>query len=60
MSIEKLSDELLIATYHHAKKLELDPQFIKLLKFEIKKRGIHSLSESSSSKDKFDGDRNEE
>ncbi|MEQ6390726.1 sporulation histidine kinase inhibitor Sda [Bacillaceae bacterium S4-13-58] len=54
--LEKLSDELLISTYHQALKLNLDPLFIKYLEAELIKRGIHPSSKFLHCKDRFDKD----
>ena len=38
--MRKLSDELLIETYHKAKELDLSPDFISLLEKELQRRSI--------------------
>ncbi len=47
--MRKLSDELLIETYHKAKKLDLSPDFISLLEKELQRRSIYSITAVSSS-----------
>ncbi|MRG84808.1 sporulation histidine kinase inhibitor Sda [Salinibacillus xinjiangensis] len=44
MGFRNLSDELLIQSFQKAKELELDEEFIKLLKEEIDFRGISKQS----------------
>lgn len=38
--MDHLSDELLVKSYHKANELDLCPDFIKLIKKEIIKRGL--------------------
>jgi len=40
LSLEYLSDETLIESFHEAKRLQLDPAFIQLLLKEIHKRNL--------------------
>ena len=40
--MEALSNQLLIEAYSEAKKLNLDPKFIELLKIELNKRQINT------------------
>lgn len=46
--MRKLSDELLIETYHKAKKLDLSPDFILLLEKELQRRSIYPITAVSS------------
>ncbi|MBU8879471.1 sporulation histidine kinase inhibitor Sda [Bacillus sp. FJAT-29790] len=46
--MRKLSDELLIESYHKARELKLSPDFIRLIETEIHRRGIaHNIKVSS-------------
>ena len=47
--MRKLSDELLIETYHKAKELDLSPDFISLIEKEIHRRSISHITAVSSS-----------
>lgn len=45
----KLSDELLIESYHKAIELNLSPDFIRLIEAEIHRRSLNSRTKVSSS-----------
>lgn len=38
--MEQLSDELLVETYYEAIKYKLEPEFIRMLAVEMKRRGV--------------------
>ncbi|KYG31995.1 sporulation histidine kinase inhibitor Sda [Alkalihalobacillus trypoxylicola] len=46
--MQNLSDELLIETFYKAVELELNPDFIELIKSEIHKRSLHDKIRLSS------------
>ncbi|WP_050615846.1 sporulation histidine kinase inhibitor Sda [Bacillus testis] len=46
--MNKLSDELLIESYFKAKKLQLSPDFIRLMELEISKRSLSAKIRKSS------------
>ena len=41
MRFSPLSDKTLLYSFHEAKKIEVNPDFIKMLEAEIKERGLH-------------------
>lgn len=41
MRFSSLSDKTLLQSFHEAKKIEVNPDFIKMLEEEIKERGLH-------------------
>ncbi|NMD70624.1 sporulation histidine kinase inhibitor Sda [Bacillus sp. DNRA2] len=46
--MRKLSDHLLLESYHKAKELKLNPDFIRLIEMELKRRSlIHNIKVSS-------------
>ncbi|WP_313798201.1 sporulation histidine kinase inhibitor Sda [Cytobacillus sp.] len=46
--MRKLSDELLIESYHKARELKLSPDFIRLIEIEIHRRSLsHRIKVSS-------------
>lgn len=46
--MRKLSDELLIESYHKAKELRLSPDFIRLIETEIQRRALsHKIKATS-------------
>lgn len=46
--MRKLSDHLLLESYHKAKELKLNPEFIRLIEKELKRRAlIHNIKVSS-------------
>ncbi|WP_433743274.1 sporulation histidine kinase inhibitor Sda [Falsibacillus pallidus] len=46
--MRKLSDELLIESYHKAKELKLSPDFIRLIELEISRRALTNKIKVSS------------
>lgn len=44
-SLEKLPDVLLVETYYKAVAIDLEPQFIEFLLYEINKRGLEIYRE---------------
>ncbi|RDI44043.1 sporulation histidine kinase inhibitor Sda [Falsibacillus pallidus] len=46
--MRKLSDELLIESYHKAKELKLSPDFIRLIELEISRRTLTNKIKVSS------------
>ncbi|WP_169908498.1 sporulation histidine kinase inhibitor Sda [Metabacillus halosaccharovorans] len=41
MRFSPLSDKTLLQSFHEAKKIEVNADFIKMLEAEIKERGLH-------------------
>ncbi|CAI9388463.1 sporulation histidine kinase inhibitor Sda [Niallia sp. Sow4_A1] len=46
--MRKLSDELLIESYHKARELNLSPEFIRLIETEIHRRSLNNKIKVSS------------
>lgn len=46
--MKKLSDDLLIESYHKARELNLSPDFIRLIEMEIQRRSLYNKIKVSS------------